>query len=53
MKKDKKVKIGKQKIEFDKIRKVTEPEPEPYRELDGTIPNGTAIIQPNKQKTEE
>lgn len=52
MKNHKKVKIGKRIIEFDDIRQATEPEPEPPKELNGTIPNGTAIIQPNENKTE-
>ena len=53
MKKDKKIKIGKQIIQFDDIRKATEPDPEPPRKLEMTIPNGTAIIQSDEKKAEE
>lgn len=53
MKKDRKIKIGKRIIELEDIRKATEPEPESPQKFEGTIQNGTAIIQPNKQKTEE
>lgn len=55
MKKDKKNKRLKAMdiLKFDDIQRATEPEPEPYRELDATIPNGTVIIHPNEKKTEE
>lgn len=53
MKKDKKVKIGKRIVQFDDIQQTTERNPKPPRKFEGTIQNGTAIVQPNEKEIEE
>lgn len=55
MKKDKKIKKlqARDIPKFEDIQRTAESELEPYREFEGTIPNGTLIIQPNEKKSEE
>lgn len=38
---------------FEDVQQTPQSEPEPYRRFEGTIQNGTKIIQPNEKKLKE